>query len=453
MTQIDDSPSLTPALLNRDEATITKVDVERLPEGASLGIVSPRPRSRGVLPFAFLLEGLLTADTDVSHVEVWFGQRMVREIAVKLVTEHREESAPEARQGLSLYSFSSLVGTVRLPRAFTVTLRVVLVGGARLDVCAISGTRPALVLPPGTTPRLSPLMMTSLGRTGGTWLMRLLSEHPELVLDARYPFEIQPQRYWTHWLQVMAEPANHRESSRPNGFHVEQWSVGANPFFTGRLAKENPELALELAGEHVVGLAGFAHQSTETHYLSCMARFDRPNARFSVEKHLPDIIPALLWELYPGAKEIFLVRDPRDMFASMLAFNTKRGIDGFGREWVESDADFVRQLGRSLSTLVASWRGRREQAHLVRYEDLLTKPEDVLRETFDYIGIDSSADTVQRILRKASARDSALTSHKTSSDQGASMGRWERDLPAEIQALCSEEFGPALDEFGYARGD
>ncbi len=87
----------------------------------------------------------------------------------------------------------------------------------------------------------------------------------------------------------------------------------------------------------------------------------------------------------------------------------------------------------------------------MRYEDLLTTPEGVLQEAFEYVGIDSSAETVQRILRKASGRDSALASHQTSSDQGASMGRWERDLSSEIQALCSEEFGPALDEFGYSR--
>ena len=86
----------------------------------------------------------------------------------------------------------------------------------------------------------------------------------------------------------------------------------------------------------------------------------------------------------------------------------------------------------------------------MRYEDLLTRPEDVLRETFDYVGIDASADTVQRVLRQASEPDSKLAFHMTSRDQGASIGRWERDLPADIQALCSEEFGPALVEFGYS---
>jgi hypothetical protein len=445
VTQIDDSPVFPLEPLVPQEATITRVTVDGLPAGISLGIVSPRPRSRGVLPFAFLLEGLLTADTEVDHLEILFGPLKLREVPVKLI---RGESSPH---GLRLYGFSTMVGTVRLPRSFTVNLRVALPSGARLDLCEIAGTRPTLAFPPGTTPRLSPLMVTSLGRTGTTWLMRLFSKHPELVLDARYPYEARPQRYWMHWFQVMAEPANHRESSPFTGFHGQQWLVGANPFFTARMAKDDPKLAQHLAGENVAALAGFAHQATETYYLSCMARLGRPNARFCVEKHVTGgpILP-LLWELYPGAKEIFLVRDPRDMLASMLAFNEKRGTADFGRDRVETDADFVRRLASGMSTLMANWQARREQAHLVRYEDLLTRPEDVLRETFEYVGIDASAGVVERVLREASKRDAELASHMTSSDAGASIGRWERDLPADVQAVCSEAFGPVLAEFGYS---
>jgi Sulfotransferase family len=439
-------------ILSPLEATITSVAVDGLPDGISIGISSPRSGSRGVLPFAFLLEGLLTADAEVDHIEVRLGQRKLREVAVKLVTEEeREESASPAPEGLRLYRFSALVGTVRAPRSFALGLRVVLASKAAFDVCVIAGTRAALSFPAGTSARLSPLMVTSLARTGTTWLMRLLSEHPELVMDARYPFEAKPQRYWAHWFQIMAEPANYRESTDLHTFTTQPWSVGPNPFFTAAVAKDDPALAQQLAGEHVVALAGFAHHSAETYYLSCMTRYGRPNARFSVEKHAPDIVPRLLWELYPDAKEIFLVRDPRDMLASILAFNDKRGSSRFGRDRVETDADFVRQLAANVSTLNRTWETRREQSHLVRYEDLLARPEDVLREAFEYVGIDSSAEMVKRVLGQASARSGELASHMTSRDQGASMGRWERDLPADVQALCSEEFGPALAEFGYAR--
>jgi len=447
LIRIDASMTPIAELLN---ATVTSVEVDALPEGISLGLSSPRPGSRGVLPFAFLLEGFLAAEADVvDHLEVRFGQRKLREVPVGPVVEMGDELAETGGKGLRVSRFSALVGTVRLPRSFKLNLRVVLASNERLHLCEIAGTRAALSLPAGTTPRLSPLMVTSLGRTGTTWLMRLLSEHPELVMNARYPFEARLQRYWVHWLQIMAEPANHRESSHPETFPTQHWSVGANPFFTAEVAKEDPALAQQLSGEHVIALAGFAHQATETYYLSCMTRFGHPNARFFVEKHVPDMTPRLVWELYPGAKEIILVRDPRDMLASILAFNEKRGSSGFGRDRVETDTDFVRQLASGVSGLMQNWRSRREQAHLLRYEDLLTAPEKTLRETFEYVGIDASADMVQRVLRQASAPDAALAFHMTSRDQGASIGRWKRDLRADVQALCSEEFGPALAEFGY----
>jgi Sulfotransferase family len=454
VTHVEESPTFIPAPLRPEDATITSVEVEGLPTGITLGLASPRARSRAVvMPFAFLLEGFLTADTDVDHLEVWHGHRKLREVSVRLIAEHGEDSEqpdPGPDESLRLYAISELVGTVRLPRTFTVTVRVVLASGAQFNAGTITGTRPALALPPGMTPLLSPLMVTSLGRTGTTWMMRLLSKHPELVLYERYPFEVRPRGYWTHWLQVMAEPGNHRESTPLTGFYAQQWSVGADPFFSARLMRDVPEIALQLAGEHVVALAGLAHQAAETYYRSCMAQFGRPNARFSVEKHVAGHIPHLLSELYPGAKEIVLVRDPRDMLASMLAFNEKRGSVEFGRDRVESDGDFVRQLARGVSNLMEHWRARREHAHLVRYEDLLTMPEDVLSKTFDYVGIDASTAMVQRVLQQGSEPDAALQFHMTSRDQSASIGRWERDLPADIQALCGEEFGPVLVEFGYS---
>ena len=45
----------------------------------------------------------------------------------------------------------------------------------------------------------------------------------------------------------------------------------------------------------------------------------------------PNYLPVLIRELYPRAKEIFLVRDFRDMARSIMAFDAKRGYAGFGR--------------------------------------------------------------------------------------------------------------------------
>ncbi len=64
---------------------------------------------------------------------------------------------------------------------------------------------------------------------------------------------------------------------------------------------------------------------------------------YFAEKHMwPNFLPVLTWELYPQAKEIFLVRDFRDMVCSILAFDRKRGYPGFGRPEGKSDTDYVR---------------------------------------------------------------------------------------------------------------
>jgi hypothetical protein len=91
------------------------------------------------------------------------------------------------------------------------------------------------------------------------------------------------------------------------------------------------------------------------------------------EKHLADNLPWLVWELYPHAKELFLVRDFRDVFSSMLAFNQRSGRRVFGPAHVESDEELAYFLRDSrLRYLSNSWPKREERAHLIRYEDLIT---------------------------------------------------------------------------------
>ena len=47
---------------------------------------------------------------------------------------------------------------------------------------------------------------------------------------------------------------------------------------------------------------------------------------------LPDHVPILLSDLYEDSREIILVRDPRDVLCSLVAFNAKRGF-GLSPTW------------------------------------------------------------------------------------------------------------------------
>ena len=65
-------------------------------------------------------------------------------------------------------------------------------------------------------------------------------------------------------------------------------------------------------------------------------------------------------ELYPAARELFLVRDFRDMIASMRAYNARKGFGDFGRETAQSDAAWLADLRRGVVALRDAWRERGE---------------------------------------------------------------------------------------------
>jgi hypothetical protein len=138
------------------------------------------------------------------------------------------------------------------------------------------------------------------------------------------------------------------------------------------------------------------------------------------------------------------------MVASILAFNAKRGYAAFGREHAKSDEEFVRRLGEDVRELATSWAARAESSLLVRYEKLITRPQEMLEQIFSYLDVDSSGEAVQRVMDEVAARlDAARNLYQTSATVGQSVGRWRRDLTPAVTAACETEFAEFLALFGY----
>ena len=157
----------------------------------------------------------------------------------------------------------------------------------------------------------------------------------------------------------------------------------------------------------------------------------------------------ILSELYPGAGEVFLVRDFRDMIASMLAANERRGNERFGRTASDTDEQFVRRFRRFAANLAASWKRRSARAHLVRYEDLLRQPRETVVGLIEHLGLEATDDALVRMIDSLGRREEALEGHITSTSPEASIGRWRRDLAPELRNVTEEVFGAALELFGY----
>jgi hypothetical protein len=174
----------------------------------------------------------------------------------------------------------------------------------------------------------------------------------------------------------------------------------------------------------------------------------------------PNFVPVLAWELYPGAKEVFLVRDFRDMARSIMAFDRRRGFAGFGRPDGITDEQYMRDVLKNMARdLERSWLSRRDRAHLLRYEDLVFHPQETLAGLLEYLELDASPHSIDQMLEAgeqpvsslpgSSFDETIVSGHRTSNDLRESIGRWKREGDEAFQELSEEVFGEPLATFGY----
>jgi hypothetical protein len=258
-----------------------------------------------------------------------------------------------------------------------------------------------------------------------------------------------------HVLKTLASPADTtKRIGAPMEFHQEPLAVGGNPFYSAGFSAW-PEVEAWSGSAYIEDLATFCQRSIDGWYRATAAAQGEDSSQlvYFSEKHFPDDYPRRLRELYPDAREIFLVRDFRDMIASMRAYNARKGFGDFGRATAVNESDWLSDLSRGVEALRDGWRERGEPGTLVRYEDLVREPVATLTPLLATLGLDASLPTVTRLVASAAHDSPALHGHGTTATPESSIGRWRRDLPADLQAVVAELFGELLSEFGYESGD
>lgn len=338
---------------------------------------------------------------------------------------------------------TSLVGS---SLEFQLDVLIIMNDDTNIKVATIFGTRQPVRS--SYLPSLQPLMITSLGRTGTTMLMQLLSAHPSIVVQKSHPYEVHAGSYWSQFLKVLSAPYPEHEDDVPNIQHLLS-SMTPNLSFINRYMN-TPQVKNWAGVKYTESLAAFIQQSLDGYYLSVAAGQGQNPPLFFAEKYFPSFIPWILWELYSGAKEIILVRDFRDMLASINAFNAKRKFMGFSRSKFNTDEEYIKRLGGvDINRLHRAWRNRRDKVYLVRYEDIILKPVETIQSMLQYLELDSSDHAIQMMLSTLNDENENREAHKTSESPKDSIGRWKKDLTPSLQALCNKEFGFVLEEFGY----
>lgn len=411
---------------------------------------------------AFAIDAPRIGGRDVYDIEVagWaLGERQpVKEIEIHQsgvvvrrapLDQHRPDVArdyPDRADAITS-GFRTWLSVVGLEPEAELQVRALLEDGTRSRLGAIRLRHQPVQS--GFEPTLQPLMLTTMGRAGTTWTMRLLSEHPEIVVHRCHPYELRTARYWWHMLKTLAEPRDPHHSGQADHFQTNKQWVGYNPFYPEPIGV-TPGLIEWMGRDYIEDLARFCQRNAEEAYLRIAAGQGQANVTYMAEKHRADNLPWLVWELYPKAKEIFLVRDFRDVYSSMLAYNHKFGRRAFGPSHIETDEEFAQFLRNStIRNLSRSWPKRQDRAYLIRYEDLITQPRETLHGMLDYLEIDASDAIMDGMLERASAENPDMKQHLTSSDVSTSLGRWRSSLTPELQTVANAAFGDVLQQFGY----
>jgi protein-tyrosine sulfotransferase len=162
------------------------------------------------------------------------------------------------------------------------------------------------------------------------------------------------------------------------------------------------------------------------------------------------VFPQLRW-LFPDSPLVHVIRDGRDVVASLLSQNwidarTQKPMDvtvnpGLAAEhWVRS----VTQ-GRRLLT-------ETENNYLeVRYESLVAEPRTELERLFDFLG-ESFEEEVLGFHRKRRNLASEASANQVSKPlYKGSIGRWSKVLNLEQRTTVSQVAGDLLLELGYVR--
>jgi hypothetical protein len=429
-------------------AVVEITEVEQVTSAALRGAWLDEPvPAGGSSTWSFNLRGwALGKDAAVESFAVVDGDRVLAEVPPNEVRPDVAESYPDAA-GAENGGFQMLVRGIELEAEFAIEVIARLVDGTEHRLASVRGRRRPLAVE--RKPELRPVMLTTIGRSGSKWLAWLLSCHPSIVAFQPLVFEPRVTTYWATVFRSLTAPKSYLRQIHTERWDESRWWLGDGA--AGLPAPVELGMADWLGTDSVRSLAAHCQEQVEAFYLEVARRAGKPQALCFTEKCLLDpVLLDLTAEIFPGAREVILVRDFRDRLSSVFAWNEQRGDHGFGHEAEMSQAEYLAERVRAdAAGLLSRWRRKGDAVHLVRYEDLILEPEATLGALLEFLGLEANSGMVKATLEAANQPNELLDTHRTVSDPSQTIGRWRRDLPAELAGECNELLAPLLREFGY----
>jgi len=171
--------------------------------------------------------------------------------------------------------------------------------------------------------------------------------------------------------------------------------------------------------------------------------------RFVVKTHEPLNGASKFLIRCSAVRTVYIYRDPRDCLLSALDYGAKVRERGFGPEYFAKLQTFDDAL-REVKKWIAIWRAFQSTAGVlsIRYEDLLSTPDDVLKRCADYLKLRVDAKGRRKVLWDYS-RDNPARRGRMPLNKAVAY-RYRTEMPPEQRRRFRDEFGDNLVKMDYA---
>ena len=167
-------------------------------------------------------------------------------------------------------------------------------------------------------------------------------------------------------------------------------------------------------------------------------------------------LPSLL-RLFPQARFVNILRDPRDVTMSRMHHARRTGLEDRVAEGSAARTQFVRDSGKvwletvtAVSAFAAENPGRLLS---VRYEDMLADPAREACRIFQFLGVHDDAVLIGQIVAatsfEATSGRKPGEEHPTSFLRKGVAGDWVGKLEPEALAMIDEACGAHMRAYGY----
>jgi hypothetical protein len=272
-----------------------------------------------------------------------------------------------------------------------------------------------------------PVIIGACPRSGTTLLRTMLNSHPDLAMPRETRFVIEA------WQRRKEFGDLHRAGNRRR---LARWIFKRQKSLARRLGLD-PQKAVE----RLVAAPPTLGSMLATCFVMYAEKHDKPRWGDKRPKYAAQI--AAVWDLYPNAHFVNVVRDPRACAASMRKLG-----------WYDGRLAPAVELWQRAIETVDGWRPRlaADQLLEVRFEDLVAAPEEALAGIVTFAGLAADENAVARMLRyheRKEVRSERYHANVARPPDPTRVSGWTDVLETAEIAFVEDATRPLMRRYGY----